>query len=222
MRFLRRLISLFTRRRDDAELAREIASHPALIEDEYQRRGLNADDARLAARRSMGSVAHAKDLHRDARSFVWIADLRQDLRHAFRTLRRAPGLTAAVSLTLAFGIGAATTICSIAYGVLLRPLPYPSPDRLVRVWEEVPGGAVITPGNLWLSSVTANAWRERSPTLHAIGTYASKSFTLELGTPTRVPGGILSPGTFDVLRVSPALGRFFVARVDPLVALRSE
>lgn len=210
-RFLYRLLSPLTAARAEDDLTREMASHLTLLEDEYRRRGLTAHEARLAARRAMGSVALAKDLHRDARSFPWVDDLRQDVRHAVRGLRRAPGLAVSIAVILALGIGAATTMGSIAYGVLLRPLPYPSPDRLVRVWQEVPGGTVITPGNLWLSSVTADAWSGRSRTIEALGTYASRAFTLDLGTPTRVPGGIVSPGLFDVLRVSPAVGRFFVA-----------
>ena len=79
-RFLRRLLSAFTHRRDETDLSREMSSHLALLEDEYLRRGMTADEARLAARRAMGSVALAKDRHRDARSFPWLEDARIDLR----------------------------------------------------------------------------------------------------------------------------------------------
>jgi hypothetical protein len=88
IRFLRRLRALLTHRRDDADLAREMESHLAMLEASYQQRGMTPDEARLSARRAMGSVALAKDLHRDARSFVWLEDVRRDVRHATRALRR--------------------------------------------------------------------------------------------------------------------------------------
>ena len=79
-RFVARFVMLFRRTRADRELTREIGAHLAMLEDEHRRRGMSADEAKLAARRAIGSVALAKDLHRDARSFGWLEDARQDLR----------------------------------------------------------------------------------------------------------------------------------------------
>ena len=87
-RHLLRLLNVFRRERAEHELAREMDAHLALLEDEHVSRGLTREDARLAARRAMGSVALTKDLHRDARSFGWLDDARQDVRFAGRMLVR--------------------------------------------------------------------------------------------------------------------------------------
>ena len=110
-----------------------MAAHLALLEDEFVRRGMTPEQARLAARRAFGGVEQAKELQRDARSFVWLDDIRRDLQYAVRVLRRAPGFTAAIVLTLAVGMGANTAIFSVISGVVLRPLRYPDAERLVVV-----------------------------------------------------------------------------------------
>jgi hypothetical protein len=133
-RFLQRLLNVFREDRSDAEATREFKAHLALLEDEYVRRGLTADDARLAARRALGSAAHAQDLHRDARTFAWLDDARRDVAHGLRSLRRTPGFTAIAVITLALGIGANTAIFSVISAVLLRPLPYRDADRLVQLF----------------------------------------------------------------------------------------
>src|SRR5438094_2011683 len=132
-RLLLRLFNVFNRGRAESDLAREVASHLTLLEDDFQRRGMTRDDARRAARLALGGVEQTKELHRDARSFVWLEDARRDLRHAVRALRRAPGFTAAVVLTLALGIGANTAMFSVISGVVLKPLGYPDADRIVVV-----------------------------------------------------------------------------------------
>ena len=91
-----------------------------------------------SARRAFGGVEQAKELQRDARAFRWIADLRQDMAYGVRSFARNPGFTAAAIVTLALGIGAATTIFGALYAIGLRPLPYADPDRIVRVFEYLP------------------------------------------------------------------------------------
>src|SRR5262249_10999515 len=99
---------------------REIESHLALLEDEYARRGLGGEEARLAARRALGSTALTMDRHRDARSFAWLDDLRWDLAYSLRLLRRNPAFATTAALSLAVGIAANTTVFTIANALLLR------------------------------------------------------------------------------------------------------
>jgi putative ABC transport system permease protein len=166
-RFVHRLLHVFHRDRAERELARELDSHVALLEADYRRRGLNDEQARTAARRAMGSLALAKDRHRDARSFAWVDDARQDLRFAARMLARSPGFAGVVILTMALSIGATTTLFSLAYGVLMRPLPWPEPDRLVRLQETRGGRESRVPWTL--SNAAYLAWRDQPATIEEVG-----------------------------------------------------
>ena len=166
-RFLLRLLNVFRRDRAEQALAREVDAHLALLEDDFRSRGMNEDEARLAARRAMGSVALTKDLHRDARSFAWLDDARQDLRFAVRMLVRSPGFAAVTILTMALSIGATTTLFSLAYGVLMRPLPWSDPDRLVRLQETRGGRVSRVPWTI--SNGTYLSWREQPATIEEIG-----------------------------------------------------
>src|SRR6266704_819361 len=101
-RFLQRLHNFLRPARTEPDLAREVASHLTLLEDELIRRGMTPEEARLAAMRAFGGVEQTKELHRDARSFVWLDDARRDVQYAVRLLRRNPlfALTAAASLAI--------------------------------------------------------------------------------------------------------------------------
>src|ERR1700730_11398665 len=133
-RFFLRLSSFLRPERAESDLARELASHLTLLEEDFQRRGMTPEEARLAARRAIGGVEQAKELHRDARSFLWLDDARRDLRHAGRLLRRDPLFTLTAALSLAIGIGANTTIFSVANALLLQPpTGVVEPHRLVDI-----------------------------------------------------------------------------------------
>jgi predicted permease len=124
---------MLRRGRAERELSREVAAHLALIEDDFRARGMSVAEARLAARRAYGGVEQSKELHRDARSFVWMEQAFQDLRHALRGLRKSPGFCAVALLSLACGIGVNTAIFTLVHGILLERLPVPDPERVVQV-----------------------------------------------------------------------------------------
>jgi putative ABC transport system permease protein len=137
-----------------------------------------------------------------------------DARYALVTLRRAPTFAATALTTLALGIGATTAVFAIVNAVLLRPLPYPESQQLVRLWEEQPGGSSPA-GNRWLSQGTRAAWIHSSRTVENIGAYATYDYTVRIDDePSRMSGAVVSPSVFAMLRATPAIGRFFTSGED--------
>ncbi|HEX4810020.1 MAG TPA: ABC transporter permease [Bryobacteraceae bacterium] len=137
-RYFSKFRNLFRHGRAERELSREVASHLALLEDDFQRRGMTPVEARLAARRAYGGIEQVKELQRDERSFVWVEQMLRDLRYAWRNLARNPGFTLVVVLTLTLGIGVNATLFSAYNAVALKPLPVADPNEVVRLerWFE--------------------------------------------------------------------------------------
>jgi putative ABC transport system permease protein len=227
-RFILRLTNVFRRGRAEQHLSRELSAHLRLMQDDFERRGMAPEDARLAARRAFGGVDRAKDLQRDARSFPWLEDLRRDLAYAGRTLRRSPGFTIAAILTLALGIGANTAIFSVVNAVLVRPLPYPRSDRLVRFVEntggtEQSGAPERRSAALTLSDLAS--FREQARSLSHVGMYAPSTMIVTgRGEPFRMQGVRLSPAVLQMVDARPVLGRIFDPReespgADPVAVL---
>ena len=132
-RTIAKIRNLWHGRRADEELEREIGSHVAMIEEEYERQGMSHEQAHAAARRALGGVEQAKQAHRDQRSFLWLEQTRQDVRQACRTFARNPGFTLVALATLAAGIGVNTTIFTAYDAVALKPLPVADASRVVRL-----------------------------------------------------------------------------------------
>ncbi|MGA9104633.1 MAG: permease prefix domain 1-containing protein, partial [Bryobacteraceae bacterium] len=118
-----RIRELIRRARLDSELDEEVSLHLQMMEEEFRRRGMSEAEAAAAARREFGGVALAKEAYRDQRGFPWIESFAKDVSYALRGLRRSPGFTAAVVISLALGIGANTAIFSLFHTLMLRMLP---------------------------------------------------------------------------------------------------
>jgi putative ABC transport system permease protein len=144
---------------------------------------------------------------RETTSFVWVADAAQDVRYGLRVLLGRPGFTAAVVATLALGIGASTAIFSVAYGVSLRPLPYPDPDRLVRIYEANPANAQLKHD---VSLAAFHEWRTGAASIESAAVFGKPGTRFLAGadgTPVTVMS--VSPAFFEVVGVKPARGPGF-------------
>jgi predicted permease len=131
-----------------------------------------------------------------------------DAHYAIRSLRRQPAFAATAFLTFALGIGATTAIFSVLYGVLVRPLPYPGPEQLVRLSEAHPG-ANAPLGAAFISDLTLQTWAPNARTVQAIAGYSPRMYTVGEHDPVRYQGAAVGPALFSVLGVAPAAGRFF-------------
>ncbi|HLX00358.1 MAG TPA: ABC transporter permease [Candidatus Acidoferrales bacterium] len=167
------------------------------------RAGVNAESARLAALQEFGGVELAKEECRDARGTRLLEQFWQDARFGLRVLRKSPGFTAVAVLTLALGIGATTAIFSVVNAVLLRPLPYPNQNRLVRVEEMHPGSQ-----NASFTFASFLDVARESKAIENISAYRPWSFNLTGDAePEQVPGALVSANFFSALGSKPYLGR---------------
>jgi predicted permease len=215
-RFLLRVFHACRPAAAERELDREVEAHLGVIEDEYRAAGLSEREARRAARRALGTVSLTKELHREARSIVWIDHLRQDLRIALRSLLRAPGFAAVIIGTLALGIGASAAMFSVVHPVLLQTLPYPGADRFVRLALTF----VATDGGRRTYAAPVNFedlqfLRQRARTVSHLGTYSEFDATLSgRGEVARILAIRISPQIMAMLETTPALGRLFGEREE--------
>ena len=137
-RFLAKFRGLFRNAQAENDLEREINAHLGLLEEDFLGKGMSEEEARRAARRAYGGVEQTKQLHRDERSLLWLEQLRQDIRYAFRQLGKSPGFALVAIITFALGIGANTAIFSFADLIIRRPISLPGLGRLVSIEEQTP------------------------------------------------------------------------------------
>lgn len=211
-RFLIRLLNVFRPGRAEDDLARQTAAHLALLEQDYQHRGMTADEARGAARRAFGGVEQMKDRQRDARSFVWLDDARRDVRYSVRLLRRNPIFSLTAIASLAIGIGAITTIVTIANALLLRaPAGVAEPERLVDIFHTDAERTLAEPVSAYANYLEL---RRRTTTLDGVYAYQLELQPMSLdgrGGAELVHGNIVTTNYFAVLGLRAAAGRLFDA-----------
>jgi predicted permease len=204
-----RVAGLVRRRRAD-DLGDELAFHRHMAEEQYRREGHTGEESRRLAAVKLGGTTQIREAYEEQRRIPFVDMLAQDLRYGLRMLRRTPGFTIAAVLTLGIGIGANTAIFTVVDAVLLRPLPYPHPDRLMAVADR---GADGVPTSVGFSTVMD--WKARSRTFEQFSLMRSWQPTLVVnGEAERLPAVRVSWNYFDMMGVRPALGRTFTADED--------
>jgi predicted permease len=206
------LRSLFGKERAERELDEELRDFLEMAAEEKIKQGMSRKDALRAVRLERGNVEVTKEVVRGAGWESFVETCWQDLRFATRMLGKSPAFTAITVLTLALGIGANTAIFTVVNGVILKPLPYPQPDRLVMLLEkQLSDGTLgtVAPANFF-------DWREQSHSfdkMAAIDPYPD--FILNgSGEPRRLTGAAVSSDLFSLLGVHMALGRDFLSEED--------
>jgi putative ABC transport system permease protein len=208
----RRLVHALKRDRFEADLAEELEFHRAMKQRDFEDAGLGRREAGYAARRALGNVDLAQERARDIWIAPWLRDAGQDIRIALRSLRKDRAFTIASILTLALGIGATTAIFSTVYAVLLQPLPYRDPERLVAVLKKnPPRGWRNNP----VAAVEVIAWRDRTKAFEGLAAFTGASCVLT-GSPgaEEDPCEVIESRLFPLLGVTPFLGRTFTAEED--------
>lgn len=210
---IRSWIRAVTRRsRMEAEMDAELRFHIEAFAEDLVHSGVPREEALRRARIEFGGVERAKEECREAGGVNFFDSLIQDLRYGLRMLRKNSGFATVAVLTLALGIGANTLIFSVAYGVVLRPLPYPSPERLVTLWESnlqksSPQGQV--------SAANFYDWQRDNRVFSGAAAHASWRFNLiGVAEPESLSGTLVTPDFFSVLEVRARQGRTFLRDED--------
>jgi predicted permease len=209
-RVVRRVLALVRSRRLESELDDEIAAHLELAERDARAAGLSPEDARRAALRRFGSIQRIKEEHRDQRSARTIETLGKDLRYGLLLLKRDPVFAVVAVSIMAIGIGANTAMFSYVDAVLLKPLPFPEPERIVRVLE-APGPTARN----GTSTLNFLDWKRLSTSFEALSAVRGLNVALTGdGDPARLEGMLVSSDYFQVFGVNAALGRTFLPDED--------
>jgi predicted permease len=210
-----RLRSLFQKRKLDRDLDNEIAAHLEMAELDALATGKTPEEARQQAQRQFGAMAAIKEEHRDRRSLPWIENMLKDLRFGLFALSRDPGFAIVTISLLALGIGANAAMFTLVDGVLLKPLPFAHPERMVRVWESPPDSRNGT------TTLTFLDWKRQTEIFESLSAESLVSAALTGGSePVRVSGKLVSADYFDVFAVKPKLGRAFLRGEDQPGAAR--
>src|SRR6201996_516090 len=210
--------NLFRKRVIEQALDDELRSTLEALTQEKMQQGLSQSAARREALMEIGGIEQVKEAVRAVRAGHVVEILALDIRYGLRQLRRNPSFSAVAALTLALGIGGTTAIFSVVNGILLQPLPYAHPERLVEVGLDLPG---INQFNWPLSPAEYFTFREQSRSFEDIGLYYTgfggnlySANVTGVGRPEHVPALGVSDGVLSILEVTPLLGRSFTRADD--------
>jgi predicted permease len=204
------LAALLRKQQLDRELESEIDAHLELAEKDALARGLSPKEARREARHNFGGIEQMKEEHRDRRSFRWIETVIRDLRYGLASLLRSPGFTCVIVGVLALGIGGTVAMFSVVDAVFLRPLPFPEPDRIVRVWE------APRPNSVNATTVPQFfGWKRLATDFNALAAELPiQAAFSNNGETARLPGKAVTAEYFKVFGAATKFGRTFTSEED--------
>jgi predicted permease len=205
------LRNLLHKQREERELDDEVRAHELLLADEKIRAGMNPQEAHRQARLELGGVEQVKEQVREIRAGHLLETLWQDLLFGLRMLRKSPGFTVTVVITLALSVGANTAIFSLVNALLLKSLPYPHPERMGTIYTRIVGSSAASDQR---HNVNGEQWellRDNVPALiSGVSSVGTSGVNLKAGSRVEyVHDGRVSGHYFDVLAVQPILGRNF-------------
>jgi putative ABC transport system permease protein len=204
--FRKRARSLFRSAQVDGELRNELQYHLAQLTQENIAAGMDAGEARLAAQRALGATTLLQEQCRDHRRIGWLTDIRKDVAYAWRTLRKSPGFTALAMVTLALGVGASVAAYTLAESLMLRSLPYASPERLAGIYSVHARRGELE--NIGMEDF--RDWQAANTVFDRMAFTEFNQMTLTgRGDAERLTGTSVSEGFFEMLGVEPMLGRWF-------------
>lgn len=208
-RTLAKLCALF--HREASDLPEEIQSHLTMEEADNLARGMTAEEARLAARQRFGNVTLIEERTRDMWTWTNLEMLKMDVLYGLRQLRRSPGFAIVAILTLALGIGANTAIFSVVNAVLLQPLPFIAPDRLVSGFE-----TEAAPGDYPVNQADYLDWQARSHSFDSTSGYSwTRPYSIAgQGAAAGAAATEVQANFFHTLGITPMLGRSFAHGED--------
>ena len=216
MSFLRNITkglrSLFRKEQVDRELDEELRAYQEMAAEEKMKDGLSRKEALRAVRLEHGSLEVSKEIVRSGGWESVVETCWQDLRFAARMLRKSPGFTALAILILALGIGANTAVFSVVHAVLLRPLPYSDPERLVVLWvtDSRATGWAVSDGSTSYRDYLE--WQSQEQTLKDLAVFYKRGWSVVTVTgdePEKIQGAFVSSNFFNLMGVQPLLGRTF-------------
>src|SRR5580698_11473186 len=207
--FASRVRGLFRRSHAERELNDELRAHLDALTEANIRRGMSSEDARAAAHREFGGVEQTKESYREQRSLPLLETLGRDIRFALRGLRRDKGFATLAILTLALGIGVNTSLFTVVHSLLLNPLPYPEPGRLVSLYERSVGADSDEDNPV--ASGQFHDWQQQATSFQQMSLVGDDSANLSDGggtLPEAIETRWCSYNLFSILGVQPVYGRF--------------